>query len=176
MRDLNDEELMLRYAAGEMQAFEELYGRYRAALYRYFRRQVPDEATANDLYQGCWEKAIAARSRYRARAPFRAWLFRIAHNHVVDHHRAQRPGADTEPDQLPGAPADPGDLADDTSRRARLAELLGTLPFEQRNTLLLHFESGLDLEAIGQLCGVGRETVKSRLRYATRKLKQALSP
>lgn len=52
---------------------------------------------------------------------------------------------------------------------------LAALPLEQKDALLLRFESGLGLDDIGKLAGVSRETVKSRLRYATRKLKQALS-
>ena len=48
------------------------------------------------------------------------------------------------------------------------------LPPDQKDALLLKIEVGLDLEEIGKMTGVGAETVKSRLRYATRKLKQAL--
>lgn len=175
MRDLKDEQLMQAYASGSMAAFEALYARYRLPLYRYLRRQVPDEATANDLYQGCWEKVIAARRRYRPAAPFRAWLFRIAHNHAVDHHRARKPDHDTSPDRLADGTPGPEALLDTTAQAARFALALSALPFEQRNALLLHFEGGLGLAEIADLSGEPRETVKSRLRYATQKLKQALS-
>lgn len=175
MRDVKDEQLMQDYASGNMPAFEELYARYRLPLYRYFRRQVPDEATANDLYQGCWEKVIAARRRYRPAAPFRAWLFRIAHNHAMDHHRARKPEYDTSPEWLADGKPGPEALLDATAQEARFARALSSLPFEQRNALLLHFESGLGLAEIADLSGEPRETVKSRLRYATEKLKQALS-
>ena len=65
MREKTDEQLMQQYAKGNAQAFDQLYARHRGALYRYFRRQVNDEATANDLYQGVWEKIISARKKYR---------------------------------------------------------------------------------------------------------------
>ena len=82
---------MAEWAAGGLQAFETLYDRYRTPLYRYILRLCGDEATANDLYQGCWEKIIRARRRYRPRAPYRAWMYRVAHNHVMDHFRRARP-------------------------------------------------------------------------------------
>jgi len=77
MRDMTDEQLMQRYANGEAGAFDHLYARHRGALYRYFKRQVSDAATANDLYQGTWEKIIKARLKYSPRFPFTAWMYRI---------------------------------------------------------------------------------------------------
>lgn len=175
MRDVKDEQLMQDYASGSMQAFEELYARYRLPLYRYFRRHAPDEATANDLYQGCWEKLIAARRRYRPTAPFRAWLFRIAHNHAMDHHRGRKPHNNDEVDSLRDGNPGPDALLEGAAKGEQFMAALAALPLEQKDALLLRFESGLGLDDIGKLAGVSRETVKSRLRYATRKLKQALS-
>ena len=51
---------------------------------------------------------------------------------------------------------------------------IGALPVDQRNTLLLKLESGLKMEEIAKVTGVGRETVKSRLRYAVNYLKRSL--
>ena len=63
MRERSDEDLMKAWANGSMEAFEMLYSRYRAPLYRYLLRLAGDETGANDLYQGAWEKVIAARKR-----------------------------------------------------------------------------------------------------------------
>ncbi|HSM68502.1 MAG TPA: sigma-70 family RNA polymerase sigma factor [Xanthomonadales bacterium] len=175
MRDLKDEHLMRQYASGDLRAFEELYARYRGPLYRYFRRQVPDEPSANDLYQGCWEKIIAARRRYRPRAPFRAWLFRIAHNHAMDYHRRRKPDSADVVEHLQDGNPGPEGLLESAAQGERLMTALAALPLEQKDALLLRFESGLGLDDIGKLTGVARETVKSRLRYATQKLKQALA-
>ena len=65
MQEMSDEKLMQRYAKGDAKAFDQLYARHRAPLYRYFIRQVGNPATANDLYQGAWEKIIKARGKYR---------------------------------------------------------------------------------------------------------------
>lgn len=170
----SDEALMLAYAAGDAAAFETLYGRYRTPLYRYFLRHVGDAMTANDLYQDCWEKVIAARRRFDGKAPFRAWLFRIAHNHRVDHYRARKPTEVLPPDlAAPDSALDPDMLADpDRARRFRAA--VAALPDAQRDAITLRLDAGLGLEDIAQVTGVGAETAKSRLRYATRTLKQAL--
>ena len=87
MRDRTDEQLMAAYAGGDMQAFEQLYQRHRGPLYRYLLRLVGEAATANDLYQGSWERVIRNRRRYRPSGPFRAWMYRIAHNLVANWHR-----------------------------------------------------------------------------------------
>jgi len=173
MEDAPDETLMIAYGAGDMAAFEILYARYRGPLYRYFTRQVGEPATANDLYQGCWEKVIAARRKYSDKAPFKAWLFRIAHNHLVDHYRSARPVSEL-PEDTPGDDPDPGEGIDAQRLDQRFRAAIAGLPDEQKQALLLRLESGLGLEDIARITGVGAETAKSRLRYATARLKQVM--
>ncbi len=174
MKGDSDEALMLSYAKGNAKSFEALYGRYRQPLFGYFLRHVSDEATANDLYQGCWEKVIAARGRYRRRSPFRAWLFRIAHNHLVDHYRRGRDASPLPPELADPDADNPGEEIDNQVRRTRFLAALATLPEEQRDALLLRLEGDLGLDQIAAVTGVGAETAKSRLRYATKKLKEVL--
>ena len=129
---------------------------------------------AGDLYQGCWEKVIKARDRYPAQAPFRAWLFRIARNHLVDDLRARRPGSELDTDVPDPLCIDPGERMDADACVQRLRVALAGLPEEQRDAIVLKLDAGLDLATIAEVTGVGIETAKSRLRYATRSLKQAL--
>src|SRR5579871_6293420 len=82
-----DGELMLRYARGDMRAFELLYAHHRAPLYRYLARHARNADTASDLFQEVWSKVIASRERYEPRAKFRTFLYRIAHNCFIDHCR-----------------------------------------------------------------------------------------
>jgi len=174
MREMTDEKLMQRYAKGDAKAFDQLYARHRGPLYRYFIRQVNDPATANDLYQGAWEKIIKARTKYRSDAPFTVWMYRIAHNHLVDHYRRMRPDDPVEPDTLSDTRNDPSQGAMDGEQNKLLRAGIAALPEEQRNTLLLQLETGLKMEEIAMVTGVGRETVKSRLRYAVNYLKRSL--
>jgi RNA polymerase sigma-70 factor (ECF subfamily) len=174
MHHMSDEQLMQRYATGDAEAFSALYGRYRGPLYRYLTRQVSSEAQANDLYQGVWEKIIRARDTFRPDTSFKAWAFRIAHNHLVDHYRRERPAASLEQAGFVGVPADQEELAEQAQRQEALASAIAHLPEEQRATVLLKLEGGFDLDRIAELTGVGRETAKSRLRYAVARLKQVM--
>jgi len=174
MRELGDEVLMKAYANGDMAAFECLYERHRGPLYRYILRQAGDTSTANDLYQGSWEKIIRARGSYSASAPFKAWMYRIARNHVVDHFRRSRPTRDLSPHTLQADDPEPEQVLIGEQASACLTAAVKELPTEQREVLLLKLEAGLDLGTIAEITGVSRETAKSRLRYAVGKLKKAL--
>jgi RNA polymerase sigma-70 factor (ECF subfamily) len=177
--DPGDEALMLAWSGGDASAFEQLYGRHRTRLYRYFLRQLRDPALADDFFQDTWQKVIAARHEWRPDAPFAAWLYRIAHNRLGDHWRAARlrpvaPGdADARLARLPGHDTPERTLGEFEQRR-ELQLALEALPQEQRDVVLLRLEQELTLEQIGAITGVGRETVKSRLRYAMDKLRQQL--
>ncbi len=177
----SDESLMLAYAGGHAGAFETLYARHRQRLYRFLLRQLRDAALTDELYQDIWQRVIAARADWRPEASFATWLYRIARNRLADHWRAarHRPPAPVDADErLARVPDDdtPESTLDAHERRARLQVALEALPDEQREVLLLRLEQDLTLEEIGALTGVGRETVKSRLRYAMDKLKGGLTP
>jgi RNA polymerase sigma factor (sigma-70 family) len=174
MRDRSDEQLMKTYAGGSMEAFEVLYERHRGPLYRYILRLVSNPASANDLYQGCWEKIIKARCRYNDSVPFKAWMYRIAHNHVMDHFRRERPIADTQVEEMVDQQTGPEEQISAEDRKQNLVSAIRSLPAEQKDTLLLKLETGLDLQTIAEVTGVNQETAKSRLRYAVRKLKQVM--
>ena len=174
MRERSDETLMMAYADGNMEAFELLYSRHRGPLYRYILRQVSDAATANDLFQGSWEKIIKASGSYKPTAPFRAWMYRIAHNHVMDYFRRSRPVSEIPPEEIEADNPAPEKLLLDEQRSSDLRVAVNQLPAEQKDALLLKLEGGLDLQTIADVTGVNRETAKSRLRYAVGKLKKNL--
>ena len=180
-----DEALMLAYGNGDGTAFNVLYGRWRGPLYRYFLRQCGHSGHADELFQDVFMRVIGAATNYEPTARFSTWVFRIAHNRLVDHWR-----------KLGREPVDPlpsGDIGDDCEldppgpensapdRQAESRELgealmaaLNELPDVQREAFLLAEEGGLTLEEIASISGVGRETIKSRLRYATAKLRNKL--
>lgn len=177
--DPGDEALMQAWADGDASAFERLYGRHRTRLYRYFLRQLRDPALADDFFQDTWQKVIAARHEWRPDAPFAAWLYRIAHNRLGDHWRAARlrPQAPDDAEarlaRLPGHDT-PERMLGEFEQRRQLQLALEALPQEQRDVVLLRLEQELTLDQIGAITGVGRETVKSRLRYAMDKLRLQL--
>ena len=178
--DASDETLMLAYAAGDAAAFEQLYARHRGKLYRYLQRQLRDNAVADELFQDVWQRVIASRSGWKPDAGFATWLYTIAHHRLGDHWRSlkHRPSAPADADERMAHVADPDTperVLSEFERRRQLQLALDDLPEEQREVLLLRLEQELTLEEIGDITGVGRETVKSRLRYAMDKLRARLS-
>ena len=174
-----DDALMLAYAAGDTAAFERLYARHRGRLYRFLLRQARDPSLADEIFQDVWQRVIAARQQWQPEAAFSTWLFRIAHNRMNDHWRAQkhRPAAPDDADERAARVPDPHTperTLSEFEQRRRLQMALDELPEEQREVLTLRLEQELTLEEIGDITGVGRETVKSRLRYAMDKLRARL--
>lgn len=184
--DTSDEALMLAYARGEAAAFETLYARHRAALFRYLRRLVREPALVEDVYQDVWMRVINARERYVDTARFTTWLYTIAHNRVMDHHRAARLreagrlGHEAEEDEdplerLPDTTTPlPEQLLEREQLLRRVLAAVDALPAPQREAFVLQQEGGLSLEAIATATGVNAETAKSRLRYAFAKLRREL--
>jgi RNA polymerase sigma-70 factor (ECF subfamily) len=185
MAEVDDGELMVRYAGGDLRAFEALYRRHRSPLYRYLARHTRDPEVANDIFQEVWSRVISSRARYEPRAKFSTFLYRIAHNCFIDHCRrssARQDRANVSHEELDLERALPAPVADLPDTRAehmqtltRYKSALASLPADQRDTFLLYEESGLTLEEIGTITGVSMETAKSRLRYALSKLRNSLS-
>jgi len=178
-----DEELMLLYRDGDAGAFDALYARHRGGVYRYLLRQSRDAATAEELVQDVWMNLIRARAGYTVQAKFTTYLYRLAHNRLIDHYRRNGHVAMVSFDdedreeiaELQDERERPADDALDARRQAgRLLELIAALPGAQREAFLMQQEGGMSVEEIAQATGVNRETAKSRLRYAMARLRQGL--
>lgn len=173
----DDSALMLRYADGDVTAFETLYRRHNDALYRYLYRLCRHRDTAEDVFQEVWGKIIKSRERYRPTAKFTTFLYRVAHNCFIDHIRRNKRHVndnDIEPDTQPDLGDQPEMLTERSLARERLEIALRSLPDEQRDVFLLSEEADMSLDEIAAVTGTGRETAKSRLRYATNKLRSAI--
>ena len=175
-----DEELMLRYGAGDAAAFEVLYGRHKGPLYRHLLRQCSSRSVAEELFQDVWMKLIQARERYTVQARFTTYLYTLAHHRLIDHYRRQgrMPGSygdDPPPEEIPANHGtNPQRQAHTGQLTERFLQLLGELPEAQREAWLLREESGLALKEIATATGVAPETAKSGLRYATKRLRRGM--
>lgn len=126
---------------------------------------------------------IRARAAYTVQAKFTTYLYRLAHNRLIDHYRAQAGGVPMSFDDVDG-PAldgiaggrndDPAITADARQQAQRLLQLIDALPQAQREAFLLQQESDMSIEEIAEATGVSRETAKSRLRYAIARLRQGM--
>lgn len=197
-----DDTLMAAYAGGDAAAFERLYERHQAALYRYVRRVLGRglASHADEVFQDAWLRVVHARERWAPQgASFRTWLFTLAHHRAVDVLRRsgrevsihqgddEDDGAEPwQPEADAGSaawqlwPAPAASTADGSDRlfwrRAgeRLLACLDQLPLPQRSAFLLHHEDGLPLDEVARALDVGFETAKTRLRYAMRKLRTCM--
>ena len=166
---------MLAYRDGNAGAFETLYGRHRARLYRFVLRSVKERGLAEELFQDVWMRVIEARERYFPSAKFTTWLYSIAHNRLVDHWRRKGVAlVDLENVEVEGNSPDPARHAEVKESVQRFAKALEALPPAQREAFLLHEEAGMSVAEIAEATGAGQEAAKSRLRYAMAKLKAAV--
>jgi RNA polymerase sigma-70 factor (ECF subfamily) len=136
------------------------------------------------LFQDVWLNLIRARTQYSVQAKFSTYLYRLAHNRLVDYYRRQSAALAAAWNDGAG-PSLEETLASDTqepeqqmqirSQIARFASLLDALPEVQREAFLLREEAGMTVDEIAEATGVERETAKSRVRYAINRLRRGLS-
>jgi RNA polymerase sigma-70 factor (ECF subfamily) len=180
-----DEQLIASYRTGDATAFDRLYLRHRAGVYRYMLRHVRDRSLADELHQDVWLRVIQARETFAAGSPFTAWLYRIARNRLIDHWRRRRPQISLDDhDDDGGAPlleslaasaaTEPQNANVAAEEKSRLECALADLPPAQRDAFLLHIEGGLSIAQIGAITSMPAEAIKSRLRYAYAKLRDAM--
>lgn len=181
--DPSDEALMMAYRDGDGAAFRQLYARHRGGLYRFLLRQCGTAAIADELFQDVWFNVIRARNRYTPDARFATYLYRIAHNRLIDHFRraSHRVSVDSEDDDVDpvamlvaDARHQPEIGIETKATVERFMFLLAGLPAEQREAFVMHEEAGLSVQEIARATGVNAETAKSRLRYAVAKLRRGL--
>lgn len=175
-----DQQLMFRYAQGDVSAFESLYQKHKGGLYRYFVRQIGDLQLAEDLYQETWGRVIKAAARYESNAKFTTWLYRIAHNLLIDHIRAVKPvdlfcevfSEEQDTDSfLPNNTESPDTKLIEGANAKLLKHCISLLPSVQKEALLLNMEGGFTAGAIAEVVGSTLEAAKIRIRYANQSLK-----
>lgn len=179
---MDDTTLMIRYRNGDVAAFETLYARHKGPLYRYFLRHGLRPDNAAELFQEAWTKIIKARHRYEPTAKFTTYMYKLAHNCLIDYQRRQsrRPQhasdeAAIDPNEVAARMADgPESGAQRMQTLEQFRRALAMLPFEQKEAFLLREEGGLSLREIATATGVNAETAKSRLRYAVARLRHIL--
>jgi RNA polymerase sigma factor (sigma-70 family) len=186
---ISDETLMQQFQAGDAGAFDVLYARHRAGLFRFVARQMDGRSETEELFQEVWMNVIESRADYVVNAKFRTWLFTLAHHRVMDFFRKHRRVAwlafdadKTSDDDAPNLSEtlsaarteEPDVQAESRQQAAAILKLIEALPPPQREAFLLSEEAGLSVPEIARVTGVSLEAAKSRLRYAVAKLREGL--
>ena len=184
-----DAALIAAFAGGDAGAFETLYTTHKGGIFRYFLRSLHDAALAEELAQDVWTSVIRAAAQWQPDAKFTTWLYRLAHNRLIDHYRranlvvfsaleGDQDAADSDvvaaPHEYASSAPSTEDALDQRRAALQVVRLVEALPPAQREALLLQIEGGLTLEEIAVATEQGFETVKSRLRYALAKVRDGM--
>lgn len=160
-----DEVALIEQARSDPEAFGELYRRNVDRIYAYIFYRVGNAADAEDLTARTFYQALSHLPRYRHYGlPFIAWLYRIAHNLVANHHRARGHWkmASLDDLELPAKPADNPERAVMVSERHKaLWAAIHRQPEDRQRLLILKFADRLSNEEIGQLMDRTESSIKS---------------
>jgi len=185
---IEDDALVLRVQDGDNGAFEILVNRYRSALVGFFIKNTRDRELAEDLAQETLLRVYKQAWNYLPRGRFRAWMYRIARNLIIDSFRRRSHdalvkasatrGGDEDNDPLmrvAGVGLTPEQKADQHELATIVDEELKKIPEDQRLTFTMHHYCGLTLSEIADVMDTSIPTSKSRLRLTREKLVDALA-
>jgi RNA polymerase sigma-70 factor (ECF subfamily) len=155
-------ELVQRAINRDAEAFGELYQQHLKPIYRYIFYKVGNATEAEDLTEQTFLKAWEAIGRFREQGvPFSAWLFRMAHNLVIDYHRTRHEAAPLD-DIIDAEARQPGP---DEAAAIRLdietlQKAIARLTPEQQQVIILRFIQGLDHRDVAAIMGKNEGAVR----------------
>ena len=162
---------------GEPDAWDTLFKRYQLPLYVYIFQLTRDEQASFDVIQETFISAVRHIGGLRDDGKFGSWLFGIAHQKCVQRWRRERREELFREELGEGAAefdAGPDAVLIRREQEEEFMALVNRLPLAQRSVLLLHFVEEFSLEEIAGITGVTLGTVKSRMHYAKKALRNLL--
>lgn len=189
IRELTDQDVVLRARDGQEAAYRELIRRYERPVFSLIYRMVRDRETAEDLAQETFIKVLNAIASYRPEFKFSSWVFKIANNTAIDHLRRREldtlslqgsPHAST-PDAIEATTLQVSDGSetplDEVEARELGAEIevaINQLRPEYRSCILLRHVEGRPYEEIAEMLDLPLGTVKTYIHRARHELREAL--
>jgi RNA polymerase sigma-70 factor, ECF subfamily len=169
----NDEKLMLAFSQGSVEAFAELFRRYKQPIYGFFRRRVTDAAHAEELAQETFLGLVRSATRYEPRALFRTYLYAIALK-ILRNYRRNTAFRALFMGQRKAGP-DPA-KHDATESALWVRGAVAKLEGVDREILMLREYEQLSYAEIADLLSIPVNTVRSRLFRARMALRELLEP
>lgn len=166
--------LALRCQTGDPNAFADLIAAMERPLLYYATSLTGNRDAALDVLQEVWLKVIHGIRRLKDRGSLKPWLYTITHGVAVDRIRRDYRRDKAEQAQLDNA-FNLDDLSFDEEDATAIRDALSHLGVKHREVLVLHFlQDDLSIHEIANVVGCSEGTVKSRIHYAKRQLKQIL--
>lgn len=184
MQGLRDEEVMLKYQDGEVEAMDELLRRYKNPVYHFAWRIMGDDFEAQDIAQETFLKLHQFRGTYRPSGKFSTWIFSIAHNLAISRIRKKKwmvfwPKKDSdsdEPKDFPSLEPSPEKVVAEDEVSGIIKNCIQGLPFLQKEALVLREYENMDYREIARILKISLGTVKTLIHRARQNLKIKLLP
>ncbi len=184
LMEADDAELLAAYRNGDSEALGMLVEKYKKPLFGFIYKFSEGREDADEVFQEVWVRAIKNMNRYRQKNLL-SWLFRIAHNLMIDRIRSRKPvvSFDTPAsddgialgERLAGRALSPADETDGHALGARIHAAAADLPPEQREVFWLRMEGGLSFKEIAKVQKCSINTALARMQYALSKLRNELA-
>lgn len=170
-----DSLLLARAIQGDREAFGNLYERYLGEVQRYIFYRVTNRFDAEDLTETVFIKAWEALPRFESETVnLRAWLYRIAHNVVVDHYRIRKPADDLPDAQLQDVHPSPEQQTQTQDEHQQLAVAIQTLDENLQKVVICRFVNGLSHAETAEVMGIKEGHVRVLQLRALQKLRRLL--
>ena len=167
-----DAELVDRYLAGDMTAFDELMIRYERQIYRVCYRFVENREDARDLAQEVFIKAFEHLGTFRRESSLKTWLYRIAMNHCINHVKKHSQEFVEVNEYTGSIRASVQSQLEEREQREHFRRLVKQLPPKQKAILELRINEQLSYEEIAKISGRSVSTIKASVFFALEKLRK----
>jgi RNA polymerase sigma-70 factor, ECF subfamily len=158
-----EQDLIAQAQRGDEQAVTALYEMHVDAIFEYISYRVGSRNIAEDLTSDVFVRMVRGLAQYKERGlPFRAWLFRIAANLIIDHYRTHKKGPDAPLlDNQPTNDTDPLDRVAKHEDQLRMRLAVKALSEEYQNLLVLRFVENLPYAEIAQIMNKSAEALRA---------------
>lgn len=174
---------LAEYRSGDAEALGRMVEHFRRPLYSFILKMMEGRGDVDEVFQEVWFRAIKSLPTYRD-DKFLSWLFRIAHNLIIDRARRAKPMVDIQASSEDGEDVIESQLADrkigpelEVSGHEigqRIQAAVQQLPEEQREVFLLRTESDVSFKEIARIQKTSINTALARMHYAVQKLRAEL--
>lgn len=180
-----DYELITSYIKGDNRSIELLILRHKSKVYSYISLYIRSRDLADDIFQDTFMKVVQSirAGRYQDDGRFLSWVMRISHNLIIDHFRREKQlglvlNDDYESDLFNSKRLADDNVEDVMVRRQVLRDvrrLIGELPEDQREVVIMRHYAGMSFKEIADMTGVSINTALGRMRYALINMRKTMS-